>query len=35
MSHIALHEVTNGRSVDWMEPVSDADYAADLQDRTG
>ncbi len=29
MSHIAIHEVQDGRSVDWMEPVSDADYAAE------
>lgn len=28
MSHIAIHEVQDGRSVDWMEPVSDTDYAA-------
>lgn len=28
MSHIALHEVRDGRSVDWLEHVSDADYGA-------
>lgn len=27
MSHIAIHEVQDGRSTDWLEPVSDADYA--------
>lgn len=31
MSHIAIHEVQDGRSTDWMEPVSDADYGADPQ----
>ena len=34
MSHIAIHEVQDGRSVDWMELVSDADYTADPQDQT-
>ncbi len=28
MSHIAIHEVQGGRSVDWMVPVTDAEYAA-------
>ncbi|MDO5705084.1 MAG: cupin domain-containing protein [Paracoccus sp. (in: a-proteobacteria)] len=27
MSHIAVHEVQDGTAVNWMEPVSDADYA--------
>ena len=31
MSHIAIHEVQDGRSVDWLELVSDADYGADPQ----
>ncbi|MFV0602002.1 MAG: cupin domain-containing protein [Brachymonas sp.] len=26
MTHIALTEALNGRAVDWMEPVSDAQY---------
>jgi quercetin dioxygenase-like cupin family protein len=26
MSHIALQEALDGRTVDWLEPVSDADY---------
>ncbi len=26
MSHIAIQERLNGRTVDWMEPVSDAQY---------
>jgi hypothetical protein len=29
MSHIAIHEVQNGRSTDWSEPVSDADYGTE------
>lgn len=29
MSHIAIHEVQDGRSVDWLDPVSDTDYAAE------
>lgn len=28
MCHIALQEALNGSVVDWMEPVSDADYRA-------
>jgi quercetin dioxygenase-like cupin family protein len=28
MSHIAIQEALNGKMVDWMEKVSDADYAA-------
>jgi quercetin dioxygenase-like cupin family protein len=32
MSHIAIHEVKDGRSVDWMEPVSDSDYAMPPQE---
>ncbi len=27
MSHIAMQEHLNGKTVDWMEQVSDADYA--------
>lgn len=27
MTHIAVHEATDGVSVDWQEPVDDADYA--------
>ena len=26
MTHIAIHEALDGRSVDWAEPVSDAQY---------
>jgi quercetin dioxygenase-like cupin family protein len=29
MSHIAIHEVQKGRSTDWSEPVSDADYGTE------
>ena len=29
MTHIALQEVKDGKVVDWMEHVTDADYAAD------
>lgn len=28
MVHIAIHEHIDGNHVDWMEPVSDADYTA-------
>ncbi len=28
MSHIAIHEMKDGRSVDWMDLVTDADYGA-------
>jgi|SRR5579871_1023339 len=28
MTHIAIQESLNGKGVDWMEPVSDADYSA-------
>lgn len=28
MTHIAIHEGKDGRTVDWMEKVSDTDYAA-------
>ncbi|MFO1201991.1 MAG: cupin domain-containing protein [Tabrizicola sp.] len=31
MSHIAIHEVQDGRSVDWLEQVSDTDYGAEPQ----
>lgn len=26
MTHIAIHEALDGRTVDWAEPVSDAEY---------
>jgi quercetin dioxygenase-like cupin family protein len=26
MSHLAIHEALNGKSVDWLEQVSDSDY---------
>src|SRR5690606_9954017 len=29
MTHIAIAEILDGRSVDWMEQVSDADYNRD------
>ncbi|MDC9822262.1 cupin domain-containing protein [Devosia sp. ZB163] len=28
MTHVAIHEVQDGRTVDWMEHVTDADYGA-------
>ena len=28
MSHIAIHEVSGGKTVDWLEHVSDAEYGA-------
>jgi quercetin dioxygenase-like cupin family protein len=28
MTHIAIQEMVDGRAVDWMEPVSDAQYQA-------
>jgi len=28
MSHIAIQEALNGKMVDWMEKVSDAEYQA-------
>lgn len=31
MSHIAVHEVQDGRSVDWQELVADKDYQAEPQ----
>jgi len=31
MAHIAIHQVQDGRSVDWMEQVSDASYGATPQ----
>jgi len=27
MTHIAITEMLNGKAVDWLEPVSDAQYA--------
>lgn len=32
MTHIAVTESSDGRTVDWLEPVSDAQYAASKQD---
>ena len=29
MTHIAIQEALDGKNVDWMEKVSDAQYAAD------
>jgi hypothetical protein len=26
MTHIAIHEALDGKTVDWLEQVSDADY---------
>ena len=28
MTHLAIQEQLNGKAVDWLEPVSDADYQA-------
>lgn len=33
MTHIALQEALDGRAVDWLELVSDADYAAAPADQ--
>jgi quercetin dioxygenase-like cupin family protein len=30
MTHIAIAELKDGKAVDWMEPVSDADYLAEV-----
>ncbi|HWJ76112.1 MAG TPA: cupin domain-containing protein [Kaistia sp.] len=27
MTHIAIHEALDGKSVDWLEPVTDAEYS--------
>ena len=32
MTHIAIHGMLDGKSVDWMEPVSDEDYRAGTGD---
>lgn len=32
MSHIAIHESLDGVHVDWMEPVTDADFSATPED---
>ena len=32
MSHIAIHESLNGVHIDWMEPVSDEDFAAEPEE---
>lgn len=29
MTHIAVHEVVNGSAVNWMEPVSEAEYTTE------
>jgi hypothetical protein len=29
MSHIAIQEADEGKTADWMEPVSDAQYKSD------
>jgi len=34
MTHVAVTEASNGKTVDWLEPVSDAQYAASKQDVT-
>lgn len=31
MSHIAIQETIDGKNVDWMEPVSDAQYLAPIE----
>jgi quercetin dioxygenase-like cupin family protein len=31
MVHIAYHEAVDGTHVDWLEPVSEADYKAALK----
>lgn len=31
MTHIAIAEMENGKAVDWLEKVSDADYGATLR----
>ena len=28
MTHIAIHEALDGSHIDWLEPVTDADYSA-------
>ncbi|MEO1089510.1 MAG: cupin domain-containing protein [Pseudomonadota bacterium] len=30
MTHVAIHEALDGKHVDWLEPVADADYARAL-----
>ncbi len=32
MVHVAFQEALDGKHVEWMEPVSDADYTADPRD---
>jgi 4-carboxymuconolactone decarboxylase len=34
VTHIAIVEQIDGKSVDWMEKVSDAQYGAPLRDQT-
>jgi len=31
MTHIAIQEALNGKAVDWMEPVNDAQYQSDSE----
>jgi Uncharacterized conserved protein, contains double-stranded beta-helix domain len=33
MTHIAIHEVIDGSSVTWLEPVAEADYRAEPADE--
>ena len=33
MTHIAIQEALDGKAVDWLEPVSDHDYAVDPRDE--
>ena len=30
MTHIAIHEALDGKHVDWMEKVSDAQYSGEV-----
>ena len=31
MEHLAMHEALDGRHVDWLEHVTDAEYSAAVQ----
>jgi hypothetical protein len=31
MTHVAIAEALDGKVVDWMEKVSDADYGAEIR----
>lgn len=33
MAHIAIQEALDGKAVDWMEHVTDAEYGAGSDDR--